>query len=164
MIDDPFYKELLEQAWRRNLTALEEVQLRAWLASHPEAQEDWEQEMRLNSALVRLQDVPVPSNFTARVVQELARDVARGERGIQPRTWSWRGWKRWATACTAIIAIGLLVNLHNRENQREQWRRSLIAVSGVATLPNPEILTNFDVICALDRTPPPDEELLKALQ
>ena len=49
---------------------------RAHLAAHPEAQADWEAEAGLNDALGRLPDVAVSSNFTARVLQAVEREIA----------------------------------------------------------------------------------------
>ncbi len=76
MSNDPTYNRLRELSWRRKLTGAEEAELRAWLAAHPDAQADWEAEAGLNAALGRLPDAPVPSNFTARVLQAVEREAA----------------------------------------------------------------------------------------
>ena len=65
MTDDPIYNRLRELSWRRQLTAPEKAELRAWLTAHPEAQSEWEAEAGLNATLRRLPDAPVPGNFTA---------------------------------------------------------------------------------------------------
>ena len=59
MMNDSVYDHLRELSWRRKLTTSEELQLRAWLAAHPEAQADWEDEARLNEMLGLLPDAPV---------------------------------------------------------------------------------------------------------
>src|ERR1035441_868191 len=91
MTDDPNYNRLLELSWRRKLTDAEEAQLRALLESRPEAQADWDAEATLNAVLGRLPDAPVPSNFTARVLQTVEREAAaelrQGER-------KWQFWPR----------------------------------------------------------------------
>ena len=93
MTNDPIYNRLRELSWRRELTAAEEAELRAWLAAHPEAQADWEAEAGLNEALRQLPDAPVPSNFTARVLQAVEREAALRERrrGARWRVWHGRG-------------------------------------------------------------------------
>ena len=91
MTNDPIYNHLRELSWRRKLTGAEEAELRAWLAAHPEAQADWEAEAGLNAALGRLPDVPVPSNFTARVLQAAEREAAAE---LRRPGWKWRVWPR----------------------------------------------------------------------
>ena len=68
------FDSLREKSWRRKLTAGEEASLREWLAEHPEAKRDWEKDLQLTEALEKLPDVPVPSNFTARVLEAIERE------------------------------------------------------------------------------------------
>src|SRR6266581_310146 len=98
MKNDPQYQRLLESSWRRELTEAEAAELRAWLAAHPEAQSDWMLEEGLNSALRGLSNAPVSSNFTARVVQAVERDVARRKPSI---------WRRWQPRLRWIPRIAL---------------------------------------------------------
>ena len=84
MKDNEHLSQLRESGWRRKLTESEQGELRAHLATNPDARADWEMESALNSALTRLPDASVPSNFTARVLQAVEREEAR------PRVWSWR--------------------------------------------------------------------------
>ena len=89
-MSDSLYDKLRETGWRRKLTASEEAELRAWLAAHPESRADWQVEAVLNESLGRLPDAPVPSNFTARVLQAVQREsVSSRRRGLAWR-WSWR--------------------------------------------------------------------------
>jgi hypothetical protein len=164
MTDDPLYGHLRQQGWRRKLTAEEQAQLNDWLAAHPEARADWEAETCLNTLLARVTDVPVPSNFTSRVLQAVAREETVAQPGQHPLLrFSFR-WA-WAISAIALTLLVCLLSFRAVENSRlQRVSRSLLAVSPVTTLPSLDVLTNFDVICALDRTPPPDEELLKALQ
>ena len=94
MTNDPIYNHLRELSWRRKLTGAEEAQLRVWLAAHPGAQADWDTEAGLNSALGRLPDVPVPSNFTARVLQEVQSGAA-AELRLDERKWQFWRRRRW---------------------------------------------------------------------
>src|ERR1039457_1946654 len=106
MTDDPIYTRLRELSWRRKLTDAEEAQLRALLAARPEAQADWDTEASLNALLGRLPDVPVPSNFTARMLQAVEREAAAE---LRPGERKWQFWRRlrWlARVAFAAIALG----------------------------------------------------------
>jgi hypothetical protein len=166
MTDDPIYNSLRELSWRRKLTSAEEAQLRAWLAAHPEAQADWDAEAGLNAALGRLPDAPMPSNFTARVLQAAEREAAAERR--RPG-WAWGTWPRlrWLpkTAFAAVILGAGLISYHQFEATRlRQCANSVKAVSDVSSLPGPEALRDFDAIRASDPTALPDEQLLTALK
>ena len=160
MTNDPVYQHLRELSWRRKLTIAEETQLRAWLAAHPDVQAAWEAEIGLNEALDRLPDASVPSNFTARVLEAVTLDARKGGRGsILQRGWRWR--LRWLpkAALASGIACAVMISC--------QHIRSASAVElfkGVALLPDPEIVKDFDTIRALNRTPTADEDLLKLFQ
>jgi anti-sigma factor RsiW len=168
MTNDPIYGHLRELSWRRKLTGAEEAQLRAWLAAHPEAQADWAAEAGLNAALGRLPDAPVPSNFTARVLQAAEREAAvEGRRSV----WKWGGWPRlrWLpkAAFAAVILGAGLVSYHQAQAARlREYANSVAAVSDVFSLPGPgpEILKDFDAILASNPTSLPDEQLLAVLQ
>jgi len=166
MTNDPMYDQLRELSWRRQLTGTEEAQLRAWLAAHPEAQADWEAEAGLNAALGQLPDMPVPSNFTARVLQAAERETA-----AEPRRsgWKWRGWPRlrWLpkVALTAsVVSAGVVSCLLIQDAQRKNLVESVAVVSAVSSLPGPDILKDFDAIRASNPNPTADEQLLAALQ
>lgn len=166
MINDSNYEQLRELSWRRKLTAAEEACLAQWLAEHPESQEEWDLEVGLNDSLAGLPDVPVASNFTARVL-EAAKSGARAQRASErsPGTAAW--WMRWlpkAALAAVVLAAGLLSYNHIQATRRAEWALSLSAVSQVPSLPSPEILKDFDAIAALNSTPPADEELLKLMQ
>jgi hypothetical protein len=166
MNNDPIYNHLRELSWRRRLTDAEEAELRAWLAGHPEAQADWEAEAGLNAALGALPEAPVPSNFTARVVQAAVREAAAEYRR---QAGTWRGWLRlrWLpkAALAAVLAGAGLFSYHQVQSaQRKQLAESVAAVSAVSSLPSPEILKDFDAIRVSNRAPAPDEQLLALLQ
>src|ERR1041384_4324215 len=113
MPNDPNFQRLLELSWKRKLTGAEQAQLQAWLAAHPEAQADWDAEASLNEALRRLQDSPVPSNFTARVLQAIELDertnTVRSPVFSRPLVIAWSpAFRRWlprvAVACIVFGA------------------------------------------------------------
>jgi anti-sigma factor RsiW len=165
MINDPLYRKLRELGWRRKLTPAEEADLRALLASDAEAQADWEAEAGLSEVLDRLPDVPVPSNFTANVLQTAERERARDQRKARTWNWPWRfGWLPKTALAALVAAAGVFSYVHGQNVRRAELRNSIVAVDGVKSLPGPDILQNFDVIRALDQTPPADEQLLTLLQ
>jgi anti-sigma factor RsiW len=166
MTNDPIYDHWRELSWRRKLTGAEEAELRAWLAARPEAQADWESEARLNAALGRLADVPVPSNFTARVLQAAEREAAAELRRPEWKGWGWLRlrWLPKAALTATVVSAGVASCLVIQDAQRKRLVESVAAVSAVPSVPSPEILRDFDAIRASDPTPVPDEKLLAALQ
>jgi len=166
MTNDPIYNRLRELSWRRRLTSAEEAELRSWLAAHPETQAEWEAESELSAGLARLPDAPVPSNFTARVMQAVEREAATELRQPQGKGLTWR-WLRWLPrAAFAAIVVGVgLVSFHQAQVvHRKKLAESVAAVSAVSSLPSPDILKDFDAIRALEPSPAPDEQLLAVLQ
>jgi hypothetical protein len=167
MTNDPTYNRLRELSWRRKLTAVEAAELRAWLAAHPKAQTDWETEAGLNEALGRLPDAPVPSNFTARVLQGVERDRAAQLRGRRRKWQVWLRWRWLPKAAVAAVILGAgLVSYQQVANvaRRAEYARSVAVVSEVASLPGLETLKDYDAILVSNPIPSADEELLVALQ
>jgi hypothetical protein len=169
MNDDALYRHWLELTWRRPLTQVEQAELQSWLANHPEAQANWELESGLNLVLEHLPQVPVPSNFTARVLaaaeieQRAPTHASRFPGNFWP--WQWRWLPR--VAAVAVVSGVSLITAHHfyaLRQERVQFARSVVAVAEVRSLPSPAILEHFDEIRALNQTPAPDEELLKLLQ
>ncbi len=167
MTNDPRYQHLLELNWRRKLTPSEEAELQACLEAHSRAQAGWEAEAALTEALGRLPEAPLPSNFTARVLQAAEREAAAESRH---QTFKWPRWLASVTwlpkAAFAALAVGAgLLSYHEaRDAGRKKIVHGVEVVSEVSSLPSPEILQDFDAIRALNRTPPADVELLSLLQ
>jgi hypothetical protein len=171
MTTDQRFEQLRELSWRRRLTEAEAAELRAWLTAHPEAQADWEAEAGLNGALRRLPDAPVPSNFTARVLQAIERENAAAA-AASPWRWRWVWQPKWlvrAGLATVVLVLGIeTLHIYEVRKQQEGLIRRVAAVSGGEPLPSLEVLTNFDTIFALNEaaTDPrlalarPDQELL----
>ena len=165
MATDPFYEKLREISWRRKLSSAEERELREWLAAHPEAREAIELEAGLTEALGKMADVPVASNFTARVLQTIERDAMTEARQQNSRKTFWRMPQHWlprVASATIVVTAGLLVYLHNNSVQARQ--KDLVQRVARVPLPSPEILTNFDAIRIVSATPAPDEQLLALFQ
>jgi anti-sigma factor RsiW len=167
MNNDPLYHRLRELSWRRELTRAEQAELQAWLAAHPEAQADWAAETGLNEALRQLPDAPVPSNFTARVLQAVEQDAAleqrRQGRGLGMWAWAPR-WLSRAAYATVLLGLGLVSYHAGATARQRQLAASLETVARVSAAPSPAILEDFDAIRALPVSPPPDVELLALLQ
>ena len=163
MKDNELHSKLRESSWRRKLTETEQAELRAYLAANPDARADWEMESALNAALTRLPDAPVPSNFTARVLQAVEREEAR------PRAWSWRwNWHtlvpRVAFAAVVITFTGLAFQHHEIYSQRATLARNVALVTGGQSMPSPEALENFDAIRRMSQPQHADDELLALMQ
>lgn len=164
MNNDPVYQRLREIGWRRELTQAEQAELRAWLAAHPQAAIEHEIEMALDDALVRLPDAPLPTNFTARVLQA----VHREERPSTPRSRDWT-WilrvlvPRTATAMLVLGVCGFAVHQY-RVKQHVVIGDSLVTIATVPTMPSAQALEDFEAIQRLDSDPAADKELIALLQ
>jgi hypothetical protein len=165
-MNDPFYHKLLEASWRRKLTPTEQADLQTWLAAHPEVRADWEAEMGLNRLLRDLPEAPVPSNFTARVLQAAERDVPdRTSVAARRGGWQWPLRSFWARAAMAGMAVtaGLLAYREtyiNSQLKLAQKAKSVAAVSEVSSLPGPDALLNFEAVRQLNSGPAVDRGLL----
>ena len=163
-MNDAEINRLREAAWRRPLTAEESAHWAAALTSKQEGA-DARLETELGRRLRGLPPVPVPSNFTHRVMQAVAQDPRPTAR-TQP--WTWLGWRRWLpkAAVASVLGLGLLAGWHqHQENQRRQLAASLQRFTALAVVPaasdqmNLEIWQNFDVIRRMSGMAA-DEELL----
>jgi anti-sigma factor RsiW len=165
MNHDPVCTKLRELSWRRKLTGAEQAELRAYLGAHPEAQADWEMEAALGEALAQLPDAPVPSNFTARVLQTVERETAQSERALAPRwSWSWRVLLPRVAVAAVVAGLGLFAYQQHAIAGRAALAKHLVAVFDVKPAPSPEVLADFDAIHRLSPSPPPDKNLLSLLQ
>ena len=120
MTDEPLQNQLRELAWRRKLTDAEKAGLR----TQPEAQADLELESRLSQALARVPDAPVPSNFTARVLQAVEREEARGAR-TRGWSWYWRVLIPRAAVAVAVVGFAGLAYQHHQFDKRAQLARDV---------------------------------------
>jgi len=168
MADDPLDPLLRELSWRRKRASTEDPRLRTWLAAHPEAQADWEEEVDLTEALERLPDVSLASNFTARVMQNLN----RADGGKQSSKLWFLGFWRWRwlpKLAVAALVLGGGFHFYRQYEQRQQAEiaRGLLAVSEEAAPLNSEalddVLADFETIRALNQAAP-DQRLLTLLQ
>src|SRR5882762_3250969 len=161
------YINLCEIAWRRPLTAEEKAGLESYLLVHPEAQTDWEEEMLLKQLVLTLPDVPVSSNFTARVLQTVELEELQARRTLESAPW-FRRIRLWlprlAVAGLVIGLGGLSYQQYHLHSLREK-AGAVKMVTGIAsTLPDMQMWQDFDAIAKLSQpTASQDEILWKAL-
>ncbi len=164
MKNNPLYEQLRQASWRRKLTPAEEAQLKAWLAAHPEAQADWQIESALTDALEKVPTIPVPSNFTARVLQTAEaharrQAVARGRR----RFWHWpTRWLPRLALASVVVAAGMIGYHCEEMGKRKKIAESLVIMSRVPPADQPDVFENFEAVQALGQAA--DEDLIKLLQ
>jgi hypothetical protein len=149
--------EQREGLWRK-LSAGE----RAVLRGQPEL----ELEARLTDALAHLPNVPVPSNFTARVLDAVALEDMRAARAARTRwSWSWRGWWPRVAATAAVLLVAAAVFYqHEASRSRSEMAKSLSLVASAKGVPSVDVLENLDVIQRMSQPAHADTELLAALQ
>lgn len=167
-MNDTDINKLRDATARRSLNAEEEARLRAYLTAHPEFRQAWEEDFRLTSALRRLPDAPLASNFTAQVMSAVHRKEAR-HRSYWRRNWfRWLVTQasRWETAtATMVLALGWLTALHFQARHRAEVAQGAAAVVRIAALPPVRILQDFDSIKNLPSDSwQEDAKLLDALQ
>ena len=117
----------------------------------------------LRELLSRLPDAPVPSNFTARVMQAVELEESQAGRA-RPRkvfTWNWHALlPRTAAAAVVVIAASLAFYQHQIYNQRVAIAKSVMLVANAQPLPGVEALNNFDAIQRMSQPAHADEGLL----
>ena len=157
MKGEPIQNPLRELAWRRKLTEAE----RAELPRELQIRADLELESHLTEGLAQLPDTPVPSNFTALVLQALDREEVRP----RPTLWRW-GWRvllpRLAVG-VVILGIAGVTYQQYEFNQRARLAQNVALLAQTQPMPSVEALKNFDVIQRMSQ-PHPDEKLLALLQ
>src|SRR5207247_5047623 len=102
-------------------TPSEELELRAWLAAHPDAQSDWEAEAGLNEVLGLMPEAAVSSNFTSRVLQTIQQEEIsklRRERG--PRLAWWRRLTAKIALAGTIVLAAAVFSYHHFQAARMQ--------------------------------------------
>lgn len=158
MKGEPIQDPLRELVWRRKLTGAEH----AGLGEQPETQADWELESRLTEGLARLPDAAVPSNFTARVLQAIEREMVLRSRPTVWQ-WSWRVLVPRLAVGVAVIGIAGLIYQRYEFNQRARLAKSVALAAEAQPMPSVEALKNFDAIQRMGQ-PRADEKLLALLQ
>jgi negative regulator of sigma E activity len=115
----------------------------------------------LRGLLTRLPDAPVPSNFTARVMQAVElEDARRPHRG----NFFSRNWHallpRFAAAAAVAMVAGFVFYQQGISNRRAALVKSVALVAQAQPLPSVEALQNFDAIRRMNQPVHADEGLL----
>jgi hypothetical protein len=155
-------------AWRRKLTEAEAAELQQFLAAHPEAREESQDEADLNDLLERLPEAPaVSSNFTSLVLQAIERDAAARERQRSKEGSFWHGlWSWLPKAAVACLVVGFtFVGYHQYEaHNRAALARDAMELSS-AVSSNPDLVKDVEPIILLnDADSKADTELLALMK
>ena len=154
---------LRELSWRRKLTEAELAELKTHLAADAEARAEWEAELALTATLDRLPAAPVPTNFTARVMQAVEREAARP--GAGGWRWNWHVLVPRLAIATAVMLVGLLaLHQHAVRSERIALVKNVVRATGGQPMPSTEALENFDAIRRLSQPQHADDELLALMQ
>lgn len=159
------FEELLALRWKRRLNEAEQMQVDAWLASHPAERARWEAEVSASRAFHELPTTPALSNFMARVWQQIDQE----ERRAAPGAARWPGWLRWPSlaqqfAVLALVCALTAMLLHERRARTPaQLARSVEQVAPLARVPDLAWLKDFEAISRLSQ-PGADLELLAAFE
>lgn len=158
------YQSLLEQSWRRPLTVEEQARLDSWLAMRPETQADAEAELALSQLIGQLPNAPVASNFTAQVMQAVAREQAAQARKPSLSETI----KRWLKVpaprlawALGLVALGWFGIHQHQANVREDMAKGMAVMANVASLSDPSALQDFEAIRRLGTSE--DDELFAVL-
>lgn len=156
------YQELLEAGWRGELTPAALDRLEEGLAARPELRTRWDEEIGLNQLLDRMPEAPVPSNFTALVLDEARRQSASPvSRPFLGELWA----RLFANPAVGIAWVAVMVCLGwlavEQAQTHSEWRRNseLAAFFKAAAPSDPAMLQDFDAIRLL----PEDEDLFAVL-
>ena len=165
----PGLEHLRDLNRRRPLTAAEAAQVADCLATEPDARAEWEAEAALNRALEILPAAaPVSSNFTARLMQEVAREESRRARQAEHQKFGWIF--RWLPrmALASVVVGGSLLGFRSLELRQRRVLAEDAAQVYEMVAASPEWFADFDAINAIGRSanpePKADTELLALLQ
>jgi len=118
-------------------------------------------EARLNAALRRFPDAPVPSNFTARVLGAI--DLAEND-SVRLHGWNWHFlFPRVAVAAAVLLFAGVSIDRYEVHSQRIALVKNLALVTSTQT-PSVDALENLDAIQGMSQSGHADNDLLAALQ
>jgi hypothetical protein len=120
-------------------------------------------QIELRELLSRLPDVPMPSNFTARVLQAVDLEESRRSRRWN-FNWNWHMLlPRIAVASAVLVFAGLTFHHYEINAQRTALARNVALLAEAQPLPSVDALKNFDAIQRMSQ-PHADEDLLALLQ
>ncbi len=117
----------------------------------------------IRELLARLPDAPVPSNFTARLMQSVELEDSRQSRKWS-FSWDWHALLPRITVTAAVVLFaGLTFYHYENSSRRAALARNFALVAGAQPLPSVDALKNFDAIQRMSQ-PRADDELLALMQ
>ncbi len=171
--DDLNLDSLTALAWRRPLTPEERARAQHLLREQPAGLSAFEEDQELTRLVQQLPDAPVPSNFTACVLQALDQPEPVPACGRSP----FSGWLArlaapriaWAVLAVLLLPLGYL-GFQSRQRTQiaasiAQITRTVSETGRAVETPPLEILRDFEAIDRLRvANTVADEELLAALE
>lgn len=163
-MNNAMFDELLALRHKRPLTPDEQARLKGWLAAQPADRARWMEEAALRNALHRLPEPQMPTNFMARVWQ----DIEAAERRSAATQAGWRAWLRWPSlaqqfALAVLLLAAVVIFQARRTRTQVQVARSIEQVATLAHLPSVALLKDFEAISRLNQSAA-DVELLAAFE
>jgi hypothetical protein len=164
----------LEISRRRPLTSEEAAAVEAELAGNADRLRAWLDDQRLTRCLRALPPSPLPSNFTAQVLQAIDRDKVAHLRPAAAVPW-WAQWRRLIPRVALVTCLLLIVPIGVGRYQAHQRTRVAMAVNRITRsvqaaatathLAPVEMLSDFKAIERMRGVAmAPDEELLASLE
>lgn len=159
------FEELLALRLKRPLTPDEQARLDGWLATRPADRSRWAEDTALADMLHRQPTPPGPSNFMARVWQDIEAEERRTVRAPEA---GWRAWFRWPSlaqqfALAAMLLAAVVVLQGRRARSPAQVARSIEQITTLTRLPSVALLKDFEAISRLHQAGA-DVELLAAFE
>lgn len=149
-----------EWIWRRPLTAAE----RAAAGAEPDLELEVELESRLTEGLKQIPDVPVASNFTARVLAAVDREEA-ARAASRSWAWNWRVLLPRVVATAAILVFtGTVWERYEVRSQHSILVKSIAQVTYSKQVPSLDAIYDFDAIQRMSQPVAADKELLALFQ
>jgi hypothetical protein len=113
----------------------------------------------------RLENLPVSTNFSHRVMEAISREPAAKVRvpAIRGR-WRLIDWLPKPVWIPLVVGIVFLSCQQYQSHSRRETAQSVAQLSHATSLVSVEVLQNFDAINRLGRTVPVDEALMAALK
>jgi len=119
-------------------------------------------DQQLDAYLRKLPNVPVSSNFTARVMQQIEREAAVPQsRALRWNLWFHRFLPHTAVAAVLLVAGGFAMHTW-KVHERTEIVSSLKEVAKVS--PGPDVLVDLDAIRRMSQQSSADDELLALMQ
>jgi hypothetical protein len=119
----------------------------------------------LRKLVSRLPDVPVSSNFTARVMQAVEREEAALSRKWNLFAWNWHALLPRAVVAAAVLGFaGFAFHQHEIASRRTALIKSVALIAQAQPPPSVEVLKNFDAIQRMGQPVHADNELLALLK